>query len=215
MEFDGRGAAALSWLITVCGMYVPRTEQRSRLLRRASLVGAALALGLGGAPQAAPPATTTPAAARPAVEFPAALAELRSALGQAVTLRKAASERGDKLKETCIYERQRALAQVVESAQAASVAWEAANARSDQNAARAEQARLVKALELGRQHREAAESCVGNDLAVRPRATSVTVDAPKIGDDPQAGPSESWTVRPARLELPSRPNPASVFRPSR
>lgn len=165
----------------------------------------------------AEPSVTAPAAAPRAStpDFATGLTELRGALTQATTLRKAAGERGDKLKEACLYERQRALAQVVESAQAAQVAFEAASARSDQTAARAEQARLLKALELGRQHREAAESCVGNDLAVKPRATSVTVDGPKIGDDPQAGPSEAWTVRPARLELPSRPNPASAFRPAR
>lgn len=204
-------------------MNVPRAALRSSFCRRAVFVVAAGLCCLGVAStDAALAAPTEPAVAAPAAaarastpDFAAGLTELRAALAQATTLRKAAGERGDKLKEACLYERQRALAQVVESAQAAQVAFEAAGARSDQTAARAEQARLLKALELGRQHREAAESCVGNDLAVRPRATSVTVDGPKIGDDPQAGPSEAWTVRPARLELPSRPNPASAFRPVR
>ena len=60
-----------------------------------------------------------------------------------------------------------------------------------------------------------AEGCVGNELVVGSRATSITVSGGGQGDDPKAGPSELQTIRPVRLELPSRPNPASAFRPSR
>lgn len=168
---------------------------------------------------AAAPATATASPAAPDASAPTDLAaivsEIRSSVTQITALRKSALQSGDKVKESCLYDRLRSLSQTLDSAQAAHVGYEAAAARGEQAVARSEQARGKKALELAHKLRSDAENCVGNELRQGPRATTVTVTSTGASDDPLAGPSEMWTVRPARLEIPSRPNPASAFHPPR
>ena len=164
----------------------------------------------------APPATTTAAAAPSAPsELQAVVTEIRSSVAQITALRKSAVQSGDKVKESCLYDRLRSLAQTLDSAQIAHAGYENAVARGESDKARSEQARAKKALELAHKLRSDAENCVGNELRTGPRATTVTVTSSGASDDPLAGPSELWTVRPARLEIPSRPNPASAFHPPR
>ena len=141
--------------------------------------------------------------------------EIRSSVAQITALRKSALQSGDKVKESCLYDRLRSLAQTLDSAQLAHAGYENAVARGESDKARSEQARGKKALELAHKLRSDAENCVGNELRSGPRATTVTVTSSGASDDPLAGPSEQWTVRPARLEIPSRPNPASAFHPPR
>ena len=192
-----------------------------------------LASAAGGDPgKAAQPDAATPTkAASPASASPAtsgaatspvtpvdpklALSEQRSSVSQVQALRKTSADKGDKVKELCLYERLRGLQQTLESTQVAVAALEAAAARGDQAAEKAERERLSRALELSRQLRTDAEGCVGGELVTGSRATSITVTGGGQGDDPKAGPAELQTIRPVRLELPSRPNPASAFRPAR
>lgn len=185
------------------------------------LGAAALTVGVGqplsataAEPVVAAAATVKPAAA-PTVDFAAVLFEVRSAVTQVAGLRKSASAQGDKIKEACLYERLRALSQTAESTQIARVAWENASERSDAAAMAAEKGRAHKALELAQKLRTDAENCVGSELRPGAKETTVTVNSDGASDDKLAGPSELWSVRPVRLELPSRPNPASAFRPSR
>lgn len=164
----------------------------------------------------APAVTATPATpAAPAVDSKLAIAEQRSSVSQVQALRKSATDKGDKVKEACLYERLRGLQQTFESTQVAIAALEAAVARGDQAGEKAERERVQRALDLSRQLRTDAEGCVGNELVTGSRATSISVSGGGQGDDPKAGPSELQTIRPVRLELPSRPNPASAFRPAR
>lgn len=201
----------------------------------AALVIASGAPAFGAEPPSAPtPSATTPAASgaapaatnavplAPASTAPSAptdlaaiVSEIRSSVTQITALRKSALQSGDKVKESCLYDRLRSLSQTLDSAQAANVGYEAAAAHGEAATARSEQARGKKALELAHKLRSDAENCVGNELRSGPRATTVTVTSTGASDDPLAGPSEMWTVRPARLELPSRPNPASAFHPPR
>lgn len=208
----------------------------------ASLAGAATAAEPTTPPTSAPaaatvaPATSVPAptaesnptagsavpasaAGSAAPAGPATLAavvsEIRSSVAQITALRKSAAQSGDKVKESCLYDRLRSLAQTLDSAQIAHAGYESATARGESDKARSEQARAQKALELAHKLRSDAENCVGNELRTGPRATTVTVTSSGASDDPLAGPSEQWTVRPARLEIPSRPNPASAFHPPR
>ena len=163
-----------------------------------------------------PAVTATPATpAAPVVDTKLAIAEQRSSVSQVQALRKSATDKGDKVKEACLYERLRGLQQTFESTQVAIAALEAAVARGDQAGEKAERERVQRALELSRQLRTDAEGCVGNELVTGSRATSISVSGGGQGDDPKAGPSELQTIRPVRLELPSRPNPASAFRPAR
>lgn len=171
--------------------------------------------------KAAVPASTSPATSGGAtspvtpVDPKLALSEQRSSVSQVQALRKTSADKGDKVKELCLYERLRGLQQTLESTQVAVAALEAAAARGDQAAEKAERERLSRALELSRQLRTDAEGCVGGELVTGSRATSITVTGGGQGDDPKAGPAELQTIRPVRLELPSRPNPASAFRPAR
>ena len=199
----------------------------------ASLAGAATAAEPTTPPTSAPAAATVapatpapiptaesnPTAGSAAPAGPAALAavvsEIRSSVAQITALRKSAAQSGDKVKESCLYDRLRSLAQTLDSAQIAHAGYESATARGESDKARSEQARAQKALELAHKLRSDAENCVGNELRTGPRATTVTVTSSGASDDPLAGPSEQWTVRPARLEIPSRPNPASAFHPPR
>ncbi len=178
-------------------------------------------------PEAAKPASVAPAAAATsagsapagsaahAVDPKLAIAEQRSSVGQVQALRKTSADKGDKVKELCLYERLRGLQQTLESTQVAVAALESATARGDQAAEKAERERVSRALELSRQLRTDAEGCVGGELVTGSRATSISVSGGGQGDDPKAGPAELQTIRPVRLELPSRPNPASAFRPAR
>jgi len=184
--------------------------KRRRTLRSASGTGAAalaILLAGGGAPAKAAP------------DLAATLTEMRTALREVSSHRQNAQKAGDKLKEACLYERQRAIAQAVDSTEAAQVSWEVAMKQGEAGKARAaeEEARAGKAMALVRALRGAAETCVGEELRGVSRPTTVTVSGPGMLDDPKAGPDE--LSRPsanlARLELPARPNPASVFRPSR
>lgn len=187
------------------------------------LGAAALTVGVGHSQSAIAAEPVAPAAvaaankpaAAPTVDFAAVLFEVRSAVTQVAGLRKSASAQGDKIKEACLYERLRALSQTAESTQIARVAWESASERSDAAAMAAEKGRAQKALELAQKLRSDAENCVGSELRPGAKETTVTVNSDGASDDKLAGPSELWSVRPVRLELPSRPNPASAFRPSR
>jgi len=149
------------------------------------------------------------------VDSKLAITEQRLSVSQVTVLRKSAADKGDKVKESCLYERLRGLQQTFESTQVAVAALEAAIARGDQASERSERERVQRALDLSRQLRTDAEGCVGNELVTGSRATSISVTGPSQGDDPKAGPVELQTIRPVRLELPSRPNPASAFRPAR
>ncbi len=169
----------------------------------------------GASSQAAPAGASITASSASTVDPKLAIAEQRLSVSQVTSLRKAALEKADKVKEICLYERLRGLQQTLESTQVAVAALEAAVASGNQANERAERERVQKALELSRQLRTDAEGCVGNELITGSRATSVTVSGGGQGDDPKAGPSELQTIRPVRLELPSRPNPNSAFRPSR
>ena len=151
----------------------------------------------------------------PAVDAKLAITEQRSSVSQVMQLRKSAADKGDKVKESCLYERLRGLSQTLDSTLVAVAALEAAGARGDQKSERAERERVARALELSRQLRTDAEGCVGGELVTGSRATSISVSGGGQGDDAKAGPAELQTIRPVRLELPSRPNPASAFRPAR
>ena len=193
-----------------------------------AVAASGLASAAGGDPVKAPPpevakpASVAPAAAATsagsapagsaaqAVDPKLAIAEQRSSVGQVQALRKTSAD-----KELCLYERLRGLQQTLESTQVAVAALESATARGDQAAEKAERERVSRALELSRQLRTDAEGCVGGELVTGSRATSISVSGGGQGDDPKAGPAELQTIRPVRLELPSRPNPASAFRPAR
>lgn len=171
----------------------------------------ALALTGWAAPaRAATPTETT----APTVDFVAVLRELRSAVGELSVQRAAAQKKGDKLRELCLYERQRSLAQALENTEAARLGWEAATKAGDEAKARTEQTRAQRALDLARNIRSAAETCGGTE-PVNAKPTQVTVSGPGPLDDAQPGPRETVAPNTLRLELPSRPNPASMFRPSR
>src|SRR5262249_31987480 len=114
----------------------------------------------------APASSPAPAAAKPAAapDLAAIVSEIRSAVTQITTLRKSATQSGDKIKEACLYDRLRSLAQTLDSAQVAHVAHESAEQRGDMAQAQSEQARAEKALELAHKLRSDAENCVGNEL---------------------------------------------------
>lgn len=179
----------------------------------ATTPGAAATSGAAAAPGAAATSGIT-APASPS-SLTAVVSEIRSSVAQITALRKSAAQSGDKVKESCLYDRLRSLAQTLDSAQLAHAGYENATAHGESDKARSELARAQKALELAHKLRSDAENCVGNELRSGPRATTVTVTSSGASDDPLAGPSEQWTVRPARLEIPSRPNPASAFHPPR
>lgn len=148
-------------------------------------------------------------------EFGPVLSEMRSAVAHTSDLRTLSDKAGDKIKETCVYERLRGMMQAVSSAEVAQVAWESALARNDGEAAKAEVGRAQQALELVRKMRNEADNCVGKELEKGSSATGsktiVTVESTVREDDPYAGPKEFWKVRPAVLDLPGRPIPASPF----
>lgn len=149
-----------------------------------------------------------------AVEPKLALGEQRLSVQQVAAMRKTAMEKGDKVKELCLYDRLRGLQQTLESTQVAVAALEAALARNDAASEKSERERLQRTLDLSRQFRTDAEACVGGERITGAQPTKLAVSGGKT-DDSKAGPSELQTIRPVRLELPSRPNPASAFRPSR
>lgn len=171
----------------------------------AQLIGACLAVGALAAP------------AEPSVDFAATLRDMRAALREVASQRLAVKKRGDAIKEACVYERQRAIAQAVDSTEEAQLAYEHAlkQGEAGKQKAQEEQARAQKAAELVQKLVSAAEACVGEELRGGTRPSAVTVKGPGPLDDPKAGPDELVRANVARLELPSRPNPASVFRPSR
>lgn len=147
-------------------------------------------------------------------DFSPILTEMRSAVAHTSDMRALSDKAGDKIRETCVYERLRGMMQAVESTQVSQTAWESAMARGDQEAAKAELGRAQQALELVRRMRNEADNCVGKELersAPGSSKTIVTVETNVREDDALAGPMEWWKVRPARLELPGRPVPASPF----
>lgn len=160
-------------------------------------------------------ATPEPAAAE--VDFAVTLRDMRAALREVSSQRLSVKKRGDAIKEACLYERQRAIAQAVDSTEEAQASFERAAKQGEagREKAQKEQARAQKAAELVRSLVSAAEACVGEELRGGTRPTTVTVKGPEKLDDPKAGPDELVRANTTRLELPSRPNPASVFRPSR
>jgi hypothetical protein len=156
------------------------------------------------------------APAEPATtDFAATLREMRAALREVTSLREGVKKRGDKLKEACIYERQRAIAQAVDSTEQAQVAFEAASKKGDASQAQAERARAQKGVELVRALHSAATECVGEELRGASQPTKVTVSGPGLLDDTKPGPDEAARANTVRLELPSRPNPASAYRLAR
>ncbi len=197
-------------VLTIAGGDVSAQSAAAPTVQAAPASPAAAGASAGGASANAP-------GAAPELDFVAALRELRSALHEVSTQRQRVKERGDKLKEACLYERQRAIAQALDSTEVAQVAWEAAVKQGEAGKTRAhdEQARAQKAVELVRELRSAAESCVGEELRGASRPTTVTISGPGKLDDPQAGPAEAAQDNVLRLELPARPNPASAFHPSR
>jgi hypothetical protein len=152
---------------------------------------------------------------KPDSEFGGILSEMRSAVALTADLRAQADRSGDKIRETCAYERLRGMMQAVDSTQIAQVAWEGAKARGDEAGAAAEVARAQQALDLVRRMRNEADQCVGGRELTRVAgntATSVTVETNVADDDPNAGPVEAWAVPPPRLELSAGlPVAASIF----
>lgn len=208
-----RGALALVlWLSAPGPSAVLAAEPAATGEKRIDAKPEAKSDGPEAAPTAKPAASKDGAEAK--VDFVAVLRELRSAVHEVSTQRAEAQKAGDKVREICLYERQRSLAQALESAEAARVAWETANQASDAAKVRTEQARAQRALELGRGLRSAAESC-GGSVPVAAKPTTVTTAGPGLLDDPRPGPSELAKANTVRLELPSRPNPASAFRAAR
>ena len=170
-----------------------RTWTLSAGLFVGALVGGSLALAASGRPD------------QPTSDFPTVLAEMRSAVASTADIRTRADRGGDRIKETCAYERLRGMMQAVESTQIAQVAWEGAKARGDEAAATAEMQRAQQALELVRRMRAEADNCVGRELergAGIAGQTVVTVESNVPDDDPNAGPREGWVIRPPRLDLP-------------
>ena len=149
------------------------------------------------------------------IDFSVALREMRASLREVTNLRNTVKQRGDAIKAACVYERQRAIAQAVDSTEEAQVSFERASKQGESGQAQAqiEQTRAKKASEIVRKLVSAAETCVGEELRGGTRPTTVVVKGPGVLDDPHAGPDEIVQANPIRLELPSRPNPASVFRP--
>lgn len=192
---------------------LPLKWRRLRCWMGGCLVGFVLT----GPALAAPGVVAAAGAPESSIDFVATLRELRGALREVSELRQTVKKRGDAIKEACVYERQRAIAQAVDSTEEAQVAWERAMKRGEagRTQAQKEQARAEKAAELVRKLVSAAENCVGEELRGGTRPTTVTVKGPGPLDDPKAGPDELVRANQVRLELPSRPNPASVFRPSR
>lgn len=148
-------------------------------------------------------------------DFGVIMGEMRSALSHTSDLRSLANRGGDRLKETCVYERLRVLSQAVAAAEVAQVSHEGAVARGDQAAAAEEMERGQRALEIVRRMRNESDNCVGRELERTGPGSSrtiVTVETNVPADEPGAGPAEYQPVRPARLDLPgSRPVPASPF----
>ena len=180
----------------------PRT--RSWFLATGLSVSALIGGGLALAADTPPPES----------DFGSVLSEMRSAVAHTSDLRTRADHGGDRIKETCVYERLRGMMQAVDSAQVAETEWEGAMARGDQAGSNAEIQRAQEALTLVRQMRNEADNCIGKELAlssVANGATVVTVESNVREDDPNAGPVESWTVRPPRLELPEPVIAASPF----
>lgn len=180
------------------------TRSRKFITAAAALVTAALAFG----------PIAQGAGGEGETDFSPVLTEIRSAVAHTADLRTMSDKAGDKIKETCVYERLRGMMQAAESTQVSQTAWESAVARNDPEAAKAELARAQQALELVRRMRNEADNCVGKELeraAPGSSRTTVTVESNVRADDPLAGPVEWWKVRPARLELPGRPIPASPF----
>ena len=149
-------------------------------------------------------------------DFPAILGEMRNAVAHAAEVRAVADRGGDAIKGRCAYESLRGMMTAVDSTEVAQVAWESAKARGDEAAAQAEIVRAQGALDLVRRMRNDADTCVGREIAKEgpgvAGATTVTVETTVRDDDPNAGPVESWAIRPARLELPASALPASPFR---
>ncbi len=181
-----------------------RTSRARAWMLAAFLAGGALTLG----------SLARGASDKPDSDFGVILSEMRNAVAQAADLRASADRGGDRIRETCAYERLRGMMQAVDSTQIAQVAWEGDRARGDETAAAAEVTRAQQALELVRRMRNEADQCVGRGTLSRVAsntATTVTVESNVPDDDPNAGPVESWAVRPPRLELSGRPLPASPF----
>jgi hypothetical protein len=159
------------------------------------------------------------AAERATGDFAVIVGEMRNAVAHASEIRAQAERGGDPIKGRCAYESLRGMMTAVDSTEVAQVAWESAKARGDEAAALAELQRAQGALELVRKMRNDSDNCVGRELA-RGGApgvagtTTVTVESTVRDDDPNAGPVESWAIRPARLELPASALPASPFRPA-
>lgn len=153
------------------------------------------------------------AAERNESDFAGILAEMRNAVAHTSDMRTRADRTGDRVKETCAYERLRGMMQSVESTQIAQVAWEGAKARGDEAAAAQELQRAQQALELVRRMRNEADNCIGRELATVSNSgtTTVTVESTVRDDDPNAGPPQSWVIAPPALNIPDRPLPASPF----
>ena len=189
------------------GSGTTRTTQASRT--RAWLVAGGLAcslIGLG--------ALAHGAGDKPESEFGAILSEMRNAVAQTADLRAQADRGGDRIRETCAYERLRGMMQAVDSTQIAQVAWEGDKARGDEAAASVDLGRGQQALELVRRMRNEADQCVGGTELSRVASnglTTVSVESNVPDDDPNAGPHESWAVSPPRLELTDRALAASPF----
>lgn len=155
---------------------------------------------------------------KPSGDFSTILGEMTSAVGHVDDIQKRADRIGDRILVTCAYERLRNMMQAVDTTQIARVNWEGAQARGDAAGAARELTRAQDALRLVRNLRNEADNCVGRELgrfsaSTDSTKTLVTVESNVDDDDPNAGPSENWAIRPPRLELAvgARPLPASPF----
>src|SRR5579884_2546331 len=129
----------------------------SRRLRRFATLAASLSLGaaLGGTLT-----LTVVRAAERETDFSAILGEMRNAVSHTSDLRTRADRTGDRVKETCAYERLRGMMSAVEAAEVAQVSWEGDKARGDDAAATQELQRAQQALELVRKMRNEADNCI-------------------------------------------------------
>lgn len=151
---------------------------------------------------------------RPETNFDPILSEMKDAVAQTAEDRVRSDRSGDKLRETCLYERLREMLQALETTQVAKVNWEGASARGDAATASGERQRAQEALTLVRRLRNEADRCIGGQELSRLEhgsAVLVTVESNVPTDDPNAGPAESWAVRPPRLDIPGRAAAASPF----
>ncbi len=180
---------------------------RMRLWTAAGVLASALALGpfaLGANPAADN-------------DFAPIMGELRSDVAYAADLRTQARSAGDSVRENCVFSQLSKIMEAVKAAELAQQGWEIARDHGNEAAQATQLERGRAALALAQGYRSDAAACVGREVGLvsaRNGQSTVTVETTVRADDPQAGPVESWVIRPPRLDLAIGPAPfASPFQP--